>query len=110
MVSHIHYSCNRYRPTILLLRHFDVFRTSAHESSPNDQVGIASEVASVIREFTEPVTEDEEFYSKEETNGDYVRYFSSTHLFNLTKKVYYGETCKACELRLSTYICAVAAC
>ena len=54
-------SC-RYSPSILLLRHFDVFgNLSSNEGSPSDQIGITSEVASVIREFTEPVSEDEEF-------------------------------------------------
>ena len=44
----------RYSPTIFLLRHFDVFR-NLQEGSLNDQVGITSEVASLIREFTEPI-------------------------------------------------------
>lgn len=62
---------HRYSPTILLLRHFDVFRNSAsHEGSPSDQAGIASEVASVIREFTVPVTEDEDVDIEEKPNGD----------------------------------------
>jgi len=61
-------------PTILLLRHFDVFRNlGSHEGSPNDQVGITSEVASVIRKFSEPVTEDEDIYSEGEPNDDSVR-------------------------------------
>ena len=65
---------NRYLPTILLLRHFDVFRNlGSHEGSPNDQVGITSEVASVIRKFSEPVTEDEDIYSEGEPNDDSVR-------------------------------------
>lgn len=65
---------NRYLPTILLLRHFDVFRNlGSHEGSPNDQVGITSEVASVIRKFSEPVTEDEDINSEGEPNDDSVR-------------------------------------
>lgn len=53
---------HRYSPSILLLRHFDVFGNSSFsEGSPFDQVGITSEVASVFREFTEPVSEDEDF-------------------------------------------------
>ncbi|KDO87353.1 hypothetical protein CISIN_1g002159mg [Citrus sinensis] len=55
-----------YSPTILLLRDFDVFRNLvSNESLPNDQVGLSSEVASVIREFTEPSAEDED----EESHG-----------------------------------------
>lgn len=61
----------RYSPTILLLRHFDVFRNLAsHEGSPSDQIGLSSEVASVIREFTEP---DEDGYAEDISNGDFVR-------------------------------------
>lgn len=66
-------SANRYSPTILLLRHFDVFRNSAsHEGSPYDQAGVAFEVASVIKEFTEPVAEDEDIYSEENSNSDFL--------------------------------------
>ncbi|XP_065855883.1 peroxisomal ATPase PEX6-like isoform X2 [Euphorbia lathyris] len=54
-------TAQRYMPTIIFLRHFDVFRNlMSHEGSPNDQVGLASEIASVIREFTEPVAEDDD--------------------------------------------------
>ncbi|GAB4831812.1 peroxisomal assembly protein [Ancistrocladus abbreviatus] len=50
-------TAHRYLPTIILLRHFDVFRNLAsNDGSQVEQVGIASEVASVIREFTEPHT------------------------------------------------------
>ncbi|KAE8660620.1 Peroxisome bioproteinsis protein 6 [Hibiscus syriacus] len=60
----------RYSPTILLLRHFDVFRNLAsHEGLPSDQIGLSSEVASVIRKFTEPVANDEDGYA-DESNGD----------------------------------------
>ncbi|WRX11196.1 ATPase [Theobroma cacao] len=62
-------SAQRYSPTILLLRHFDVFRNLAsHEGSPSDQIGLSSEVASVIREFTEP---DEDGYAEDISNGDF---------------------------------------
>ncbi|KAL3531437.1 hypothetical protein ACH5RR_010759 [Cinchona calisaya] len=54
----------RYSPTILLLRHFDVFRDLAHEGSPHEQLGFNSEVAAVIKDFTEPVNEDEDDYSE----------------------------------------------
>ncbi|KAA8543139.1 hypothetical protein F0562_021366 [Nyssa sinensis] len=64
-------TAHRYSPTILLLRHFDVFRNLlSHEGSSHDQIGINSEVASVIREFTEPVIEDKDIYSEEKSNGD----------------------------------------
>ncbi|EPS73106.1 hypothetical protein M569_01642, partial [Genlisea aurea] len=50
----------RYRPTILLLRHFEVFRNLyTQEGSLHEQVGINSEVASVIKQFTEPNFVDE---------------------------------------------------
>lgn len=64
----------RYSPTILLLRHFDVFRNlTSHEGSPNDQAGITSEVASLIREFTEPISDDGDIDSEGKQNGDSVR-------------------------------------
>lgn len=47
-----------------------MFRTQ--EGSSNDQVGIASEVASVIRKFTEPVIEDEDIYSEKKLTSDFV--------------------------------------
>ncbi|XP_060174777.1 peroxisomal ATPase PEX6 isoform X1 [Lycium barbarum] len=60
----------RYSPTILLLRHFEVFKNLAsNEGSPHDQVGMNLEVASVIKEFTEPIAEDEEIYSEGKSNA-----------------------------------------
>lgn len=60
----------RYSPTILLLRHFEAFRNLAsNEGSPHDQVGMNLEVASVIKEFTEPIAEDEEIYSEGKSNA-----------------------------------------
>ncbi|KAJ8552971.1 hypothetical protein K7X08_020364 [Anisodus acutangulus] len=60
----------RYSPTILLLRHFEVFRNLAsNDGSPHDQVGTNLEVASVIKEFTEPIAEDEEMYSEGKSNA-----------------------------------------
>lgn len=56
-------SCSRFRysPTILLLRHFEVFRNSAaQEGSAHEQAGVSSEVSSVIKQFSEPITEDED--------------------------------------------------
>ncbi|XP_041004972.1 peroxisome biogenesis protein 6 isoform X2 [Juglans microcarpa x Juglans regia] len=65
-------TAQRYLPTILLLRHFDVFRDlGSHEGSPNDQLGVTSEVASVIRKYTEPVNEDDGTNSKGEPNGGF---------------------------------------
>ncbi|OAY49564.1 peroxisome biogenesis protein 6 isoform X1 [Manihot esculenta] len=64
-------TAQRYSPTILLLRHFDVFRNlNSQDGSSNDQVGLTSEVASVIREFTEPDVEDGDKYSNGKLNGD----------------------------------------
>lgn len=62
----------RYSPAIVLLRHFDVFRNlNSHEGSPNDQAGLTSEVASVIREFTDPVFKDETSLYEESWNDDH---------------------------------------
>ncbi|CAI9767880.1 unnamed protein product [Fraxinus pennsylvanica] len=64
-------TAHRYAPTILLLRHFDVFRNLAsQEGSPQEQVGVSSEVASVIREYTEPVLKDEDDDFEEKIFGD----------------------------------------
>ncbi|XP_058087305.1 peroxisomal ATPase PEX6 isoform X8 [Magnolia sinica] len=62
-------TANRYSPSIILLRHFELFANlSSNEGSPSDQAGIMSEVASVIREFTEPVPECRDYYSEENAN------------------------------------------
>ncbi|MBA0753653.1 hypothetical protein Gogos_021146, partial [Gossypium gossypioides] len=67
-------SSQRYSPTILLLRHFDVFRNFAsHEGLPSDQIGLSSEFASVIRKFTEPVASDEDSNAEDMSNGEFVR-------------------------------------
>ncbi|KAI3982822.1 hypothetical protein MKX01_010305 [Papaver californicum] len=64
-------TADRYAPTILLLRHFEVFQNlSSHEGSPTDQLGATAETASVIREFTEPVPDDD-FNRGEQTNGGF---------------------------------------
>ncbi|KAM7495900.1 hypothetical protein LguiA_020314 [Lonicera macranthoides] len=71
MLSQAFTAARRYSPTILLLRHFDVFRNLvSHEGSPQDQVGVNSEVASILRKFTEPLSEDDDDYYEEEPNGD----------------------------------------
>ncbi|GMN38088.1 hypothetical protein TIFTF001_007343 [Ficus carica] len=65
-------TAQRYSPTILLLRHFDVFRNlGSQEGSPSDHVGITSEIASVIREFTGPVSEDGDIGSDGKLNGEF---------------------------------------
>lgn len=43
------------------------------ESSQQDQLGVNSEVASVIREFTKPVSEDVDSLYDEEASGYAVR-------------------------------------
>ncbi|ESQ36631.1 hypothetical protein EUTSA_v10006717mg [Eutrema salsugineum] len=59
----------RYTPTILLLRHFDVFKNlGSQDGSQGDRVGVASEIASVIRELTESVSNGE--YSSVEEKSD----------------------------------------
>ena len=55
---------------------------SPNEGSPNDLAGVTSDVASVIREYTEPVSEDSDFYSEDKTNVGSVRwknYFCTIH-------------------------------
>uniref|UniRef100_A0A2P2M9Y4 ATPase AAA-type core domain-containing protein n=1 Tax=Rhizophora mucronata TaxID=61149 RepID=A0A2P2M9Y4_RHIMU len=65
-------TAQRYSPTILLLRHFDVFRNlGSQEGSQSDQVGLSSEVASVIRKFTEPDAADDDYF-KENYNSDFL--------------------------------------
>ncbi|KAG9156988.1 hypothetical protein Leryth_009024 [Lithospermum erythrorhizon] len=65
-------AARRYSPAILLLRHFEVFRNvAATESSPHEQVGVNSEVASVIKEWTEPITGNhKDDYSDEKSYSD----------------------------------------
>ncbi|KAL3849784.1 hypothetical protein ACJIZ3_011666 [Penstemon smallii] len=66
-------TARRYSPTILLLRHFEVFRDQATQEGPShEQVGVNSEVASVIRQFSEPITEDEDEddYIEQNSFGD----------------------------------------
>lgn len=78
----------RYSPTILLLRHFEVFKNLvSHEGSPHDQVGMNLEVASVIKEFTEPVAEDEEIYSEGKSNAYDVRCIPSSFTFHISVSV-----------------------
>ncbi|KAF8112900.1 hypothetical protein N665_0058s0001 [Sinapis alba] len=61
----------RYTPTILLLRHFDVFKNlGSQDGSQGDRVGVASEIASVIRELTEPVSNGEYSSMEEESNSN----------------------------------------
>ncbi|KAF9587597.1 hypothetical protein IFM89_004429 [Coptis chinensis] len=58
-LAHAFKAAESYSPTILLLRHFEVFRkVSSHEGS-SDQVGLTTEVASVIRELTQPAFDDQ---------------------------------------------------
>ncbi|KAL8192030.1 hypothetical protein R6Q57_028151 [Mikania cordata] len=67
MLAQAFTAARRYTPTILLLRHFDAFSNlSSNDGSPNDQIGVNSEVASVIREFTEPFSQSEIDYEDEE--------------------------------------------
>ncbi|KAE9464038.1 hypothetical protein C3L33_04054, partial [Rhododendron williamsianum] len=64
-------TARRYSPAILLLRHFNVFRDLVSQmGSPSEQAGTNTEVASVIREFTEPVMEDEDTYCEQNSESD----------------------------------------
>ncbi|XP_054820199.1 peroxisomal ATPase PEX6 isoform X2 [Prosopis cineraria] len=66
-------TARRYSPTILLLRHFEVFRDmQANEGPVNDQRGNTFEIASIIRKFTEPTPKDGGIYSHEKPNGEFV--------------------------------------
>lgn len=74
------FSCDRYSPAILLLRHFNVFRDLVSQmGSPSEQAGTNTEVASVIREFTEPVMEDEDTYCEQNSESDSVRFLYPTY-------------------------------
>ncbi|WOL12257.1 peroxisome biogenesis protein 6 [Canna indica] len=62
-------AASRYSPSLLLLRHFDLFANlSSNEASLSDQVGITSEVATVIREFTDPIPGSEDLYQRKTMN------------------------------------------
>lgn len=64
----------RYRPTILLLRHFEVFsKPTSQDGSSHEQVGVNSEVASVIKQFTEPFSEDEYCYFVENSPDPHLK-------------------------------------
>ncbi|KAL5731438.1 peroxisomal assembly protein [Ranunculus cassubicifolius] len=66
-LAHAFSAAQRYSPTILLLRHFEVFKkVSTHEGSPSDQVGLTTEVASVLRELTQPDSDFEVSSSDEQ--------------------------------------------
>ena len=76
----------RYSATILLLCHFDVFQNLAsHESSPRDQIGLSSKVASIIRKFTKPFANDEDGYAEDKSNGDFVRPNFLAYIFQLIR-------------------------
>ncbi|KAL2931910.1 Peroxisome biogenesis protein 6 [Bienertia sinuspersici] len=63
-------TAHRYSPAILLLRHFDVLQNwVSNEGSQSDHTGIISEVASVIRKYTQPVVMNEEISFDEKLNG-----------------------------------------
>lgn len=71
----IRFHCYRYSPTILLLRHFEVFKNlGSQDGSVGDRVGVISEIASVIRELTEPVSNGEYSSMEEKSNNNSVRF------------------------------------
>ncbi|XP_057805197.1 peroxisomal ATPase PEX6 [Salvia miltiorrhiza] len=64
-------AARRYSPAILLLRHFEIFRNlAAQEGSSHEQVGVNSEVASTIKQFTEPISEDKNIYFEDNADGN----------------------------------------
>jgi peroxin-6 len=68
------FHCHRYSPTILLLRHFDVFKNlGSQDGSLGDRVGVSFEIASVIRELTEPVSNGDSSM-EEKSNSNFVRF------------------------------------
>ena len=76
----------RYSATILLLCHFDVFQNwASYEGSPGDQIGLSFEVASIIREFTKSVANDEYGYVEDKSNGDFVRPNFLAYIFQLIR-------------------------
>ena len=57
----------------MLLRHFDVLRNLiSQEGSQSDHAGIISEIASVIKKFTQPVISDEEVSLEGKSNSGLV--------------------------------------
>ncbi|PWA43544.1 peroxin 6 [Artemisia annua] len=79
MLAQAFIAARRYAPTILLLRNFDAFANlGSNDGSPNDQVGVNSEVASVIREFTEPFSQNED---DSEDEGE-LEHMNNTHVIN----------------------------
>ncbi|XP_021837642.2 peroxisomal ATPase PEX6 isoform X3 [Spinacia oleracea] len=63
-------TAQRYSPAILLLQHFDVLSNwASSEGSQSDHTGVVSEVASVIRKFTQQVVLVEDNSLKEKLNG-----------------------------------------
>lgn len=72
---------HRYSPSILLLRNFDLLGTlSSNEGSLSDQVGIASEVASIIRKFTNPISMSEDSFRVKAMNDAPVSRFTNTSM------------------------------
>lgn len=67
----------------------------SHEGSPHEQLGVNFEVASVIKEFTEPVVGDEDLHFEENTKGDDVSaihcYYFSSFFMNLKSIASYTE-------------------
>ncbi|KAH9620462.1 hypothetical protein KSS87_012247 [Heliosperma pusillum] len=63
-------AAHSYSPAILLLRHFDVFRNwPSPEGTESDHAGIASEVASVIRKYTQQLGTDGKIFADGNLNG-----------------------------------------
>lgn len=75
MLMSLIFICHRFAPTILLLRHFEVFKNlGSQDGSQGDRVGVASEIASIIKELTEPVYNGEYSSMEEESNSNSVRF------------------------------------
>ncbi|XP_011626676.1 peroxisome biogenesis protein 6 isoform X1 [Amborella trichopoda] len=71
-LAHAFRAAQRYSPSILLLRRFDAFGTlSSDGGGSSDKVGVISDVASVIREFTEFNLRVEDYSSGDESDVGY---------------------------------------
>ncbi|XP_078175652.1 peroxin 6 isoform X2 [Carex rostrata] len=62
-------AAHRFSPCIMLLRHFEAFANlSSNEGPQSDQAGVTMEISSIIREYTEPLSRDDELH----TNGTFL--------------------------------------
>lgn len=64
----------------MLLRHFEAFANlSSNEGPQSDQAGVTMEISSIIREYTEPLSRDDELHTNGTVNAELVSSFSITN-------------------------------